>query len=422
MNKKWWVSTLVAFLVAGCSGKSMELTVPPASENSHTEQELSWWSRAAMDAFMRYSVWSGGRSGFVTMFAHNGEQIYANAAGWADVDAQVPMQLDTPMRFASMTKPVTAVAAMMLVEQGKLNIDDPVAKYIPAYANLSVATSETQNADGSFATTPLKTPLLVRHLLLFSSGVGPGLTPASDLTKHWDANGLKVGKEADLAERVERLAKLPLFEEPGTRWRYGGSADVLARVVEVASGESFDRFLQQQIFAPLGMSNTSFFRAVSDPSRLAKVYTQNKDGDLILTTPTLDVDWTPGGYGLVSTAGDYMRFALMLWNGGEYQGARILSAQTVAEMSRLHLPEGVLTSQGLEGIGWGLGMSVLASEEATLPGHVGDMGWGGYYGTTFFISPSTGLVGVVLSQNEPGEFSGAPMEIYVVQGLGISGL
>lgn len=424
MNKKFFSLALALALTAGCSGKSMELTVPAANANGEASEGLSWPTRAAMDAYMRYSVWSGGRSGFVTMFARDGQPIYSNAVGWADIESQIPMQVDTRMRFASMTKPVTAVAAMILIEEGKLHLDDPVSQYIPAFAEPKVATSETMNADGSFSTQPANTIPLVRHLLMFSSGVGPGMTEQSDLKDHWETNGLRSTKDESLAERVDRIVQLPLFEEPGSKWRYGGSADVLARVVEVASEKSFDVFLQERIFGPLGMTATSFLPPADEQSKLAKVYTQNEDGQLILSKPQYDaLTWTPGGSGLVSNAGDYMRFALMLWNRGQYQDVRILSEQTLAEMTRLHVPSGVLTSQDIEGIGWGLGMSVIADEDAAImPGGTGDFGWSGYYGTTFSVSPASGLVGIVLSQNEPGEFSGLPMEVYVVQGIGFSGM
>ncbi|MAR59806.1 MAG: hypothetical protein CMK34_07365 [Porticoccaceae bacterium] len=411
---------IAALLMQGCSGKSMELLVPSANQSASVSQNLPWWRRAAMDAFMRYSVWSGSRSGFVTMIAHEGELIYSNAVGWANIETKIPMQLDTKMRFASMTKPVTAVAAMLLIEEGKLGLNDPVSKYIPEFANTRVALNENKSTSGTFDTKPLKNPMVVRHLLLFSSGVGPGYSASTDLMEYWKANGIRSKRPGDLAERVSSLARLPLFEEPGTRWRYGSSADILARVVEVASGENYDKFLTRRIFEPLGMTKTRFRHSVVNQHELAEVYTQSEYGDLAVAPKLIDVDWNQGGSGLVSTAGDYMRFALMLWNKGHYQGIRILSEATVSEMTRLHLPSGVFAYRGVEGLGWGLGMSVKVGKDGRLPGHDGDIGWGGYYGTTFFISPNTGLVGIVLSQNELSEFSdGYQKDIYVVQGLAI---
>jgi CubicO group peptidase (beta-lactamase class C family) len=168
------------------------------------------------------------------------------------------------------------------------------------------------------------------------------------------------------------------------------------------------------------MTKTRFRHSVVNQHELAEVYTQSEDGDLAVAPKLIDVDWNQGGSGLVSTAGDYMRFALMLWNKGYYQGVRILSEATVSEMTRLHLPSGVFAYRGVKGLGWGLGMSVKVGKDGRLPGHDGDIGWGGYYGTTFFISPNTGLVGIVLSQNELSEFSdGYQKDIYVVQGLAI---
>jgi CubicO group peptidase (beta-lactamase class C family) len=275
--------------------------------------------------------------------------------GWANIETKIPMQLDTKMRFASMTKPVSAVAAMLLIEEGKLGLDDPVSKYIPEFANTRVALNENKNTSGTFDTEPLKNPMVVRHLLLFSSGVGPGYSASTDLMEYWKANGIRSKRSGDLAERVSSLARLPLFEEPGTRWRYGSSADILARVVEVASGEDYDKFLTRRIFEPLGMTKTRFRHSVVNQHELAEVYTQSEDGDLAVAPKLIDVDWNQGGSGLVSTAGDYMRFALMLWNKGYYQGVRILSEATVSEMTRLHLPSGVFRLPGSEGPRMGLG-------------------------------------------------------------------
>ncbi len=382
-----------------------------------------------MDAYLRWTAWTEARSGFVAMFARDGHPVYATAAGYADIHTKTPMTLHTRMRFASMTKPVTAVAAHILLEEGKLGLDDPVERYIPALANARVATSHTRSADGTFPTEPADPIPTIRHLLMFSSGVGPGMSSPSDLSSHWKEHGLRSTRTGSLAERVDRIVQLPLFEHPATRWRYGGSADVLARVIEVAADEPFGEFVARRILRPLGMSSTRFLPPEPGKSELARVYTQNEDGDLVLAEPSIDAeDWTPGGSGLVSTAPDYMRFALMLWNRGEYDGTRILAEETVAEMTRLHVPSGVLAAQevdgkGLEGLGWGLGLSVVADSESTpFSDRDGDYWWGGYYGTTFFVSPQSGLVGVILSQNQPGPHSDLPIALYVSQALAFAGL
>jgi CubicO group peptidase (beta-lactamase class C family) len=209
------------------------------------------------------------------------------------------------------------------------------------------------------------------------------------------------------------------------RWRYGWSADVLARVVEVVAQEPFDVFLQKQIFDPLGMSSTSFLPEEHDRTDMATVYTKSEESDLIaVEAPNSDaLSWTPGGSGLVSTAGDYMRFALMLWNQGSYNGTRILSPETVALMTHPHVESGVLTEMGIEGLGWGLGLAVVVDSDATLPiDRDGDFWWSGYYGTTFFVSPETGLTGVILSQNQPGPFSDWPIAVHLSQAFAFWGI
>lgn len=422
-------SVLVGLLLQGCSGESAEIRVPGvvAAEGGGIEPNanpgLSWWSRAAIDSFLRYQVWSGQRSGFVLMVARDGVPVHAYATGWADIENTRPMTVETPMRFASMIKPVTAVAAMQLVEQGMLDLDSPVARYIPELANLRVATSHTRNEEGGFDTVVADPQPLVRHLLMFASGIGPGRGDESELHTHWESNHFRLLRSGSLGERIATLAALPLFEHPGQSWRYGWSADVLARVVEVASGQSFDVYLRQHIFESLGMTRTAFQYQWEDQDELASMYSQDQNGDLIAVDPIADVDFPEGGSGLVSTAGDYMRFALMLWNGGEYGGVRVLEAATVRDMTSVHVAGGVLVEEGLDGLGWGLGMAVTVDAETSLiSDRQGDFWWSGFYGTTFFVSPETGLVGIVLSQNQPGPHSELGAAPYIVQSLIFAGL
>jgi CubicO group peptidase (beta-lactamase class C family) len=416
--------TAVFTSLVGCSGKSQEFEVPAITDNIGEGHQLSWLSRAAINSMLRYRVWRGSRSGYVVLIARDGQPVYATTAGWADIESQTPMTLDTRMRFASMTKPVTAVAAHILIEEGKLNLDDPVEHFIPEFANLRVASSHTANSDGTFATVAIEQPLTVRHLLMFSSGIGPGRsTEETDLLRYWKANGPRSHTEGSMQQRVAQIGRLPLFEQPATAWRYGWSADVMASIVEIASGQAFDEFVEARIFAPLGMSETRFRYADPRPQELATVYTQDQHGDLVTILPSSDTHYPQGGSGLVSTAPDYMRFALMLYNRGEYQGVRVLREDSVEQMTALHVSGGVLKSAGIDGMGWGLGMSVVADADKTQMGDTtGDFGWSGYFGTTFWVSPESGLVGVVLSQNQPGPHSGLPLGVYLVQGLALFGL
>jgi CubicO group peptidase (beta-lactamase class C family) len=400
---------------------------PPAIDGSGGAAEpLAWWSRKAIQAMFDYRVWSGARSGYIAMFARDGEIVYATSAGYADVEGRIPMTLDTRVRIASMTKPITAAAAMTLVEAGLLSLDDPVSKYIPVAAGLRVATRHERNASGGFDTVPLSSPLRVRHLLTFASGIGgsSSIGDDSDLEALWEEQGV-FGGSGSLQQRVERALTLPLFEQPGSVWRYGESADVLARVMEVATGQPFPEILQQRIFQPLGMLHTEHLPAPQRQADLARVYTQDENGDLVLAPKRIDEerDWTPGGGGLVSTVGDYMRFGLMMRNRGTLDGVRILEPETIAEMTRPHIESGVLLRQGLEGLGWGLGMSVVVDAEKSITiDHDGDFWWAGYYGTYWAVSPQADLVGVVFSQNEPGPYSGTPFAPGVAVSLALAGL
>ena len=415
-----WLLALILF--TGCSNEISGNKDVAHQNNISNASTFSWLKRLVLNTYMNFSVLTDTRSGFVVMFAHNGEIIYENAVGWANLELKKPMQLDTEMRFASMTKPITAVAALILIEKQKLSLDDPVSKYIPEYKNLKVSKNESLRPDGSFETEPIKSTLTVKHLLTFSSGIGPGYTSSTDLHEHWLKNGLRQQKSGDLSERIEQLALLPLFENPASKWRYGSSADVLARVVEVASGVPFDVFLDENIFEPLGMRDTRFLHAVPNRDDLAVVYTQAENGDLVQAPLQIDSNWNEGGSGLVSTARDYMRFALMLWNRGEYARVRILSEEMVSNMTHPHVESGVFKSRGAIGLGWGLGIGVVTEEDASIPSNKGDIFWGGYYGTTFFISPSTDLVGVILSQNEMSEYSGEyQVPIYTAQAIALSG-
>lgn len=418
------VAAILLVSLSACSGESQSLNIPSAIPGDSREPKpLAWWSRAAMQSFLDFNVWNGHRSGFIAAFARDGQAIYATTAGYADIDQAIPMRLDTRVRIASMTKPVTAVAAHILIEEGRLNLDDPVAMYIPAAANIRVARSESRNAEGEFDTHPAKQPLLVRHLFMFTSGIGGG-DDESELGQLWDEQGLYAG-QGSLAERIDRTFSLPLFEEPGSRWRYGGSADVLARVIEVVAEQPFAEVLQQRIFAPLDMQATGFLPPADQQAEMARIYTQDENKNLVIVEKRVaeDKDWTPGGGGLVSTAGDYMRFALMLWNKGSYNGVQILKPETVAAMTKAHVTEGVLASEGIEGLGWGLGLAVVMDSDATLtPDRTGDFWWAGYFGTTFFVSPETDLVAVVISQNEPGPYSGTPFAVHLAGAFAFMGL
>jgi CubicO group peptidase (beta-lactamase class C family) len=318
---------------------------------------------------------------------------------------------------------VTAVAALILIEEGLLGLDDPVENYLPAARDMRVATRHSFDEDGTLPTVPLNRPITIRDLLTFTSGMG-NITDTSDLGRLWAEHDVYSDK-GPLAERVDRALTLPLFSQPGEVWRYGWSTDVVARVIEVISQEPYHQFLENRIFAPLGMSSTGFRSRVEDPSKLATVYMKQKGKGLvpIPLPPREPVDWTPGGGGLVSTAGDYMRFALMLSNYGTYDGVQILTEESVKHMTQVHVSSGVLPEEDLGGLGWGFGLAVVLDADTTpMPDRNGDFWWAGYYSTTFFVSPETGLAGIVLAQDEPGPNRNRSYAVHIASAFAFMGL
>ena len=355
----------------------------------------------------------------MTLVAQNGSLAYARTTGWAEIESERSMALDTPFHLASNTKPITAVAAMILIEDGKLSLDDPVAEYIPSFAKLDVVNDPALGEKSG--TVPLAEPIRVRHLLTFTSGIGGYAETDEPFDQFWRSPDIEDAGLGSLADRIELIPRLPLYEQPGERWRYGWSFDVLARVVEVAANQPYAQFLQERLFDPLGMRNTHFPDAVPGDTPLASMYTHAEDGSLIRET-RFDAHygrgWTSGGGGLVSTAPDYLRFALMVAGGGSFNGVRILRPETIAEMTQLQVESGVLADIGIEGLGWGFGFSVVADAEKTpMPARNGDYWWSGRFGTHLWISPSTHTVVVLMQQTERNAHSDLPYTASVVQVL-----
>ena len=387
---------------------------------SKAPSTLSFLRRVAIDRVLDYRVWSGARAGFVALVANDEGLLYARSAGMADLDAQTPMALETRFHIASMTKPVIAVAAMILIEEDRLRLEDPVSSFIPGFANNRVVSARS---DDTWKTAPLTSPMTIRHLLTFTSGLGGYAETEDAFDLAWRSPDIELAGLGSLEDRVDLIPRLPLYEEPGTKWRYGWSADVLARVVEVAADQPLDAFLRDRIFDPLGLEHTGYPDEIPDDVPFAKMYTHDEDGELI-REPRFDdyygVGWTPGGGGLVSSARDYFRFALMLARGGALGDVRILSEASVAEMTRLHVPEGVLADMGLEGLGWGYGVCVVADETKTImPARNGDYWWSGRYGTQFWVSPHSGTVVVVMQQTETSAYSDMSVTPTLVQILAI---
>jgi len=365
------------------------------------------FSQAGLDAFqheMDSRVEAGRRAGYAVILVRNGER-QTLTSGSRLLGGEAPMLTTTPVRLASMTKPVTATATMMLVERGVIALDDPVSQYIPAFADVEVATSLQANEAGEFATTPVTTPITIRHLLTHTSGVGYIFDTRTDLGQAMIAGTLYQG-DGDLEDKINALAEFPLYFQPGERWFYSYANDVLGRVIEVASGRPFEDFLQDEIFTPLGMQHTTFFVADEELDSVAGVYTHIEGGTLV--DPYHDSEeyrptWASGGGGLVSTGEDYLRFAMMLANGGELDGVRLLSEETLAAMTQPQVP-GEALPESMAGwtYGYGVGIVLPGTEDRPALGVPGDFGWGGYFDTDFFVSPGTGLVAIMMTQVIPG--------------------
>jgi CubicO group peptidase (beta-lactamase class C family) len=339
--------------------------------------------------------------GATLLIVRNGKIAIYESFGWLDAATKTPMPKDAIFRIYSMSKPITSVAAMILVEQGRLFLSDPVQKYIPAFAEMKVAVQkpDTPKVDLVPATRPITVQDLMRH----TSGLTYSFLPGTPVAKiYQDAN--LFGTDATNADFAEAVARLPLAVQPGSSWNYSHSTDVLGRVVEVASGKSLYQFEKENILDPLGMSDTGFSVSSVKQNLIAEpLPTDNKVvGTAPLSNPRLPAKWEAGGQGMVSTAFDYAKFLQMLQNGGALDGHRILSPATVAFMTSDHLGQigpGPTTYLPGPGYGFGIGFAVRRQEGvATYEGSSGDYYWGGAAGTSFWNDPKQHLTVVFMMQ------------------------
>jgi CubicO group peptidase (beta-lactamase class C family) len=345
----------------------------------------------------------GARPGYAAIIARGTQVAFVSEAGEINLETGEAFTIDSPVRIASMTKPATAVAAMMLVEAGVIGLDDPVSDYIPEFADIQVAVSPMANAEGEIETRAPSRPMTIRHLLTHTSGLGYIFDGQTDLGKLYLDNSLYAGT-GNLEARMQQLAALPLYTDPGTQWIYSYSLDVLGRVIEVASGTPFEVYMETRLFEPLGMSSTGFFYddVDFDEADMSPVYVHDETGTMVpyaQETP----DWASGGGGLVSTASDYIRFAMMLANGGALGDVRILSAETAHEMMSPQVPADQLGEDwGARGFGFGGGVVLVPAEGQDAAGLPGDYSWSGLFDTDFFVSPATGVSAVLMTQIQPG--------------------
>ncbi len=415
MGIKSLFRTLVLFAVAGLAVSAQQASTPrtpapPASVGISAER-LERLHRGMQGFVDRREA-----GGIVTLIAREGRIVDLHAVGFQDVESGKRMKTDSIFRIASMTKPIASVAVMMLYEDGKLLLSDPVSRFIPAFKSAQVL------EPGSDTPVAARRPISIRDLLSHRSGITYGFINGGAVGNGYRKNGVTDGLTTTtmtLEEGIDKLAAEPLIAQPGSAWNYSLATDVLGRVVEVASGQPFNVVLRERIFAPLRMSDTDFIVPDAKWSRLTTLYTADgKGGIRPMKDPEAfgNVNMSPlayykegkryfsGGAGLASTARDYARFAQMLLNGGVLEDARLLSPKSIELMTASHtadLPPSPLIGLGAQ---FGLGFRVLTDLGASQAlGSVGMYGWEGIYGTKFWVDPKEKLVALVMVQRFPGQ-------------------
>ena len=352
--------------------------------------------------------------GSITLVARRGQACYLDVQGHRDMERASPMTEDSILRIYSMSKPITSLAMMTLLERGLFSLDDPVHRFIPAWRNLGVWTAGSYPL---FATEPVKRPMTVRDLFMHTSGLTYDFLRASNIDYAY--RKLQVGNPQPgytLQDMIDQLAQLPLEFSPGERWNYSVATDVLGYLVEVISGQSLPDYLRSAIFEPLGMVDTSFEIAPEKVTRFASCYERNLNKEMVLNDDGQDSRFAnrsfySGGGGLVSTVTDYYRFCQMLLGGGTLDGKRIIGSRTLAFMTRNHLPGGADMSQfatggfsesAYEGVGFGLGFAnKIDPVRNGYPGSNGSFFWGGLASTLFWVDPVEELVVIFMTQLMP---------------------
>ena len=392
-----YVSTFALDAQAGPAGQEVQEALTTAAPE---EVGLDGEVLARIGPAMEQAIDRGVTAGIMTLVARRGEIVHWDARGWR-IEDEDPLEPNDIFRIYSMTKPVTSVAVMMLVEDGLLALDDEVASVVPGFADVQVYD------DG--ATRPPDRPMLIRDLLTHTSGLTYGVFGDSPVDSMYNREfyGTPGSSEYDLRKRADILASLPLIDDPGDRWNYSLSTDLLGHVVEVVSGKTLDRFFRERIFDPLGMDDTGFQVPADKQDRFTAMYWRTSEGLQMGDSPTegsytRPPTWFSGGGGLASTARDYLRFCRMLLRGGELDGVRLLESETVRLMTRNHLADDLLPVMGIPGMGFGLGFAAPAGEEN------GAYWWSGVANTYFWIDPAEEIIAFAWTQLQP--FGRAPVD------------
>ena len=387
--------TLVISSLFAAAAFAASLPVSKPEQSGMSTERLKRLSAAMHGYIDRNEV-----PGTVTLVARHGHIVQLEAQGFMDIESRTAMRKDSIFRIASMTKPITSVAVMMLMEEGKYLLTDPISKFIPEFKNPKVLVVNHPGSSRSASTlVPAEREITIRDLLTQSAGLAAG--SSVPLREEWQKFTKETPAEETIADYTKRLARLPLNNQPGSAWEYGPATTVLGYLVEVVSGQPFDRFLAERIFKPLEMNDTFFYVPDDKLDRLVTLY-DGKPGALRAIRPARELRGSKtffnGAGGLFSTAEDYARFCGMLLGNGASNGARLLSRKSVELMTANHIGDNPIWPD-LAGYRFGLGFRVLTDVgKSGVLGSVGSYGWGGAYGTYFFIDPKEDMFGILMIQ------------------------
>jgi CubicO group peptidase (beta-lactamase class C family) len=405
--KNLFATLILAVLIASgmsCKQSSGFRSVSPESVGMSAEK------LGFIDTMISSVIDSGWISGAVGFIARDGKIVYNKSFGYNDLDAKTAMKTNDIFRIASQTKAITSLAVMILFDEGKLLLDDPVSKYIPEFAH-PVVLDKFNPADTTFTSVPASREITIRDLLTHTSGIDYARIGSESMNAIYDKNNIPVGFESRpllLGDCMKRLGKLPLVHQPGLQFTYGLNCDLLGYVVEVISGRSLDQFMHERIFEPLEMNDTYFYLPAEKQNRLVKPCTENEMhkavkwndqtfGDVNVNYPLVKGTYYSGGAGLSSTIEDYAKFLQMMLNGGEYYGKKIISRKTVELMTSNQIGNLNVGSNK-----FGLGFEITTEEgQARLGVSKGSFSWGGFYGTTYWADPKEKLVCLLFGQQWP---------------------
>jgi len=412
-----------ALLLFGCQSAPVSQGTSAAADEGMSEERLN-----RIDSVLTEAIDKDQIPGAVALVARNGRIVYLKAFGMADNESGRNMQTDDIFRIASQTKAITSTAVMMLWEEGKFGLDDPISRYIPEFAHPMVFESLNE-ADYSFTATPATKPITIRNLITHTSGIGYGMIDDDNFRKIYQKAGIIdafTTKDVTIEENIKKLARLPLHHEPGAKFTYSEGLDVLGYLIEIVSGMPLDQFLKERIFDPLGMEDTYFYIPGEKANRLVPVQTST-DGKWVKyqALPLYDTDYPikgarrffSGGGGLSSTAKDYATFLQMYLNKGELNGVRLLSRTTVETI----LSDQVGAMLGASDSGYGLAFGILDERGALWGGQgsAGTFSWGGYFNTQYFADPVEQTIGILMKQTQdtPTDESGWKFTLLVGQAI-----